>query len=138
MFSFQSGDYGLLTSKARAILDILLLDYEAYGTRGLTRRQIAHELGQRRLYPHDDRALHTLADLGLIYISTETRRAAWARAYDDDSFLHVNGIAMYTRYHVHWLNEWAYDEVRALLGYATAERGDGLPGLLKRLLKRTG
>lgn len=136
MSSIQSGDYALLTSKARAILDILLFEYEASGAEGLTRRQIAHHLGQRRLYPHDDRALHTLADLGLIAIYTETRRYAMARRFDDASILQMSGIAMHTRYHVHTLNEFAYGEVRALLGYAPTQSG-GLRGLLGRLRQRS-
>jgi hypothetical protein len=132
--SVESGEHALLSLKGRAILSILLSDYERHGLRGLTRRQIAYHLRQRRLYPHDDRAIRTLAGLGLIDVTTETRRAWNARALDDDRVQwERKHIAMNVPYHVHTLNELAYDDVRALLGYAPPRASGGvLRGILDR------
>jgi hypothetical protein len=64
MLSHLIQDYESLRPKGRAILNALVEDYELNGDEGLTRRQIAQQLGQARLYPHDDRAIKRLEELG--------------------------------------------------------------------------
>lgn len=135
MSNVTNGVYALLSPKARGILSILLRDYEGFGRRGLTRRQIARHLRQRRLYPHDDRALRTLHGLGLVELHTESRGAAYARALDDDQVRFERGdIALYVRYYVFCLDELAYEDARTLLGYASSPQPDApLRSLLGRL-----
>lgn len=96
--------YDNLSPKGRAILTILIADYELHDNEGLTRRQIAEQLGQVRLYPHDDRAIKRLEDIGFIYISEERLGRFLAQQYNDFSFIHSNNIRNQTIFHIHWLN----------------------------------
>lgn len=104
MFSYVIEDYNKLTPKGRLILLILVDDYAENDEDGLTRREIAHRLGQHRLNPHDDKALRQLEDLGYIFVSVERKGDVLARQYDDYSFLRSKRIEMHTRFHIIWLN----------------------------------
>jgi hypothetical protein len=113
-------DYVKFTPKAKAILSILLVDYELNETEGLTRKQIAHHLGQARLYPHDDRAIRQLEQANLVFVASRRLGTALAYQYHDTSFLQSKHISMYTRFHIHWLNGIYYDYLIYLL------KSDGL------------
>jgi len=136
--------YESLTPKGRAILAILLTDYELNGEDGLTRHAVADQLGQRRLYPHDDRAIRQLEALGFIFISRERLGDTWGQAYGDDSLMRTGTITDYTIHHIHWLNAAVYDPLVDPLtadglyqGYAGGYVGDflsSLGALWKRLV----
>jgi hypothetical protein len=70
----------------------------------LTRRQLAARIGQRRLYPHDDHALHRLESLNVVYVTVTQLRDEMARAYDDDSFYRRREIYLYVRLYRYSLN----------------------------------
>jgi hypothetical protein len=111
--------YSTLSPKGRAILSILVADYERNGDEGLTRRQIAEQLGQLRLYPHDDRAIKRLQDEGFIYISEQQLGDLGATEYGYYS-PRRNNVNRYTVFHVHWLSQFCYSSVVELL------KADGL------------
>ena len=67
MLSVVQEDYANLTPKGRLILAALVGDYDTTGEEGLTRRQIADRLGQAKLYPHDDKALRQLEEVGFVH-----------------------------------------------------------------------
>jgi hypothetical protein len=115
MLTHIANTYATLSPKGRAILSMLVADYERNGNEGLTRRQIAEQLGQVRLYPHDDRAIKRLDDEGFINISEQRLGELWADEYGDFRVYRRNHITRHTIYHVHWLNEFCYTTVRPLL-----------------------
>jgi hypothetical protein len=110
-------DYVKLSPKALLILAILLRDYES-GNDGLTRRQIADALGQYRLYPHDDKAIKRLDLRGLIGVTITDKRSEENGQLNEYGFVSRNHISLYTRYHLHWLNDIAYETARGLLADA--------------------
>ena len=105
--------YNDLTLKGHLILRILL---DHYGDEnGLTRRQIAQALGQRRLYPHDDKALQQLESAGFVHVSVHRLRDYLAQHLRDDSVLKARQIRMYTVFHLYWLNGAYYAPLVALI-----------------------
>lgn len=96
--------YADFTPKGRLILRVLVDAYSSNGDEGLTRRQIAHALGQARLYPHDDKALKQLESADLIHVSAHRLRDYLAQHWNDASIMESDQIRMYTVIHLHWLN----------------------------------
>lgn len=95
-------DYKQLTPKGRLILAALV---STYGDDGLTRSQIAERLGQARLYPHDDKAIRQLEEVGFVHIYQE-RLGDRAESFWDypEGRQRRRSINFYTLYHVHVLN----------------------------------
>lgn len=102
--------YAGTTDKGRAILAALYRADDA-----LTRRDIAHQLAQRKLYPHDDRALQRLVALGLVYQTFHRIRDDMVEMYQDESIYQLRQIWLYTRYYRYRLNPSARPTIRALL-----------------------
>ena len=85
--------YAGTSEKGRALLAVLM------HADTLTRRELAAELGQHRLYPHDDRALHRLEGLGVVYVTVHRIRDELAEMYQDNSIYQLRQIQLYTRYY---------------------------------------
>lgn len=117
MLTSVTTDYASLSPKGRLILSVLVRHYARNGDDALTRQQLAEHIGQYRLYPHDDRAIHRLRYFGWIFISEDMLgNYSGESDYADYGVPRPRrNITYYTRFHVHWLNGDYYHPLVKLL-----------------------
>jgi hypothetical protein len=73
----------------------------------VTRQELARRLGQRRLYPHDDKLIRELAAAEVVYVYRERLLHYVMRTWGSNGFVSYNGrhpINMYGRFNTMTIN----------------------------------